>query len=385
MAEGYVPYDLAQNETDVQEEIYEYIRNYFPQWEPRAGHLEVIMSEAFSLIVTEIRALVNNVPPTIFRYFGRLVGIPPEEATSATTVSTWAVRADGGPYTIPEGTLVAFDQSGETVIFETINEVTVPAGSASTAPGEVVLQAYETGERANGFSGRPRLIDLLDFVVDVASIGTTEGGRDEEDPEVYENRLSNRLQLLADRPILPRDVERYVQTVPRVDRALAIDGYNPADGTFDNERMVAVAPLQVGGVQADTALEAAVAARLESSREANFIFHVIRPTYNPIEVTASVKAHPDYDKNDLQARVKNEIAAYLNPGEWGGGSIGEERVWIKQIRVRFLELVQVLANVEGVDYVVDDSLRINGLPQNFDMAGAAPLPAPNPTVNITAI
>lgn len=384
MAE-YVNPAIEADSTEIEDEVYEYIQGVFPDWEPREPHLAVVLTEALASVIADTREMASDVPPTIFRYFGRLVGITPKEAVSATGTATLTVRNTvGHTFQADELTFRIHVSGDEYVGFTNAEPVIIPSGSDSTS---FLIEALNDGAEPNGLTGPLEFITVDDRVTGVVLNGAIAGGQSEEDEDTFLDRLSDRLQLLADRPILPRDFEIYVRSMfPTVDRVLALDLFNPADSTYNNERMLTVVPIDAAGA-AMTSLHSAIVAALDAVREVNFIVNVMAPTYTPMTVTATVKAYAGFNTAEVEANVEAAVAQYLDPARWGQPAHGEERRWVKDgwEKVRFPEIMTVINNVEGVNYIVNDQVVLNGLAANTNvmLTGEAPLPAPNPTINIT--
>lgn len=231
----YVPFPLETEPTDLLQEMVEFLQDRLPGWEPHEGNLEMLIMEGKAQQDAETRDLAADVPPAIFRAFGKIARLPAIEALQAWVTSTWTMIDTAG-HTIPVGTIVTIDSAaGEPLAFETIEEIVVPNGSAVTAHGAVTLVAVEAGAAATGLDGPVTLSDPLDFVQSIALENTagnpavTVDGIDAESDDAYVSRLSRLLTLLAPRPILPPDFAILLQErIPGVDRAMAIDGYELA-------------------------------------------------------------------------------------------------------------------------------------------------------------
>jgi hypothetical protein len=233
----YIAPEIEHDPDTFEQEAYDYLKAQVPEYEPHDGNLEVWIIKAFSRIAAEIGDLASQVPATIFRYYGAVVmGIPPQDATFATAATTWTMRDSAG-YTIPIGTLVGFRTSGDELVgFETTNEVTVLAGATATGAGEVQIQATEEGAISSGLGtagAAMELIDDLAYVTSVVLTGTTGGGVDEESDEDYLNRLTLAMTLLTPKPIIPDDFSALARSLPEIERALAVDLWQP--GTNEQE------------------------------------------------------------------------------------------------------------------------------------------------------
>lgn len=387
----YISVPLDTDPDTLAEEAYDFLRIQWPDWEPSDGNFEAWLIRAFAQIASETRDVASAVPDTIFRWFGASVlNFPPVDAAPASVNSTWTVKDDAG-YTIPANTVVAIPATGdESIAFAVAVDVTVPPGSTATATGEVLLTAAEPGEAGSGLSGTPELVDALEFVNTIALVGSTTGGVDAEADDDYLDRLTRELQLLTPRPILPRDFAVLARRITGIARSAAIDGYNPADSSYDNERMVSIAVVDENGDAVSSGIKTQVDDLLQGLREVNFDVHVIDPTYTSIDVDFAVKIPDDpswvgetLSPADIEQRVIDALTAYLSPGNWGGEQ--GAGMWTNRTKVYYLEVAQVINNVPGVDRIDtvggNYALTINvhgASPARADIAltGAAPLPQP---------
>jgi hypothetical protein len=229
--QGYISYPITVEASTILSEAYDFIKTKVPEWMEHDGNLDTWILQVTSSQAADLMALAADVPDTIFKWYGaNLVGVPPLDATAATVDSTWTV-ADTQGYTIPAGSMVAIrDTSGVDHGFITSSDIIIPAGQTSTAVGAVTLMSVETGEILSGLGGAGvvvPLVDTLTFVNTVTLTGETAGGQDAELSSEYNERLARKLQRLSQRPILASDFSLAALDVDGVERAVAIDGYNP--------------------------------------------------------------------------------------------------------------------------------------------------------------
>jgi Baseplate J-like protein len=227
----YIQLPIQTNSVNLLELATNYLANRIPGWRVQEAELDYIMLQTQAMLAAELATIASDVPAAIFRYFGStLMDMPPEEATVASTSSTWTAIDDAG-YAVPIGTTVGIPSAdGSFVAFTTANEVIIPPGSTSTAIGEVILTASEAGAAGSGLGNEGtvvQLVDPLDWVDTIILAGMTIGGVDEELDDVYLDRLRAELQLMSPRPILPQDFAVLARERPGVFRATAIDMYNP--------------------------------------------------------------------------------------------------------------------------------------------------------------
>src|SRR5215218_2622556 len=281
----YIDLPITNDPDELTADALDFLMQAIPGWTPQEGHLEVWLLEVFARIEAETRDVASRVPRSIFRYYGKsLVGVVPIDAAPAQVATTWTV-IDAAGYTITADTVVSYRVSGDQqVYFSVLSDVVIAPGSTETAEGEVILQALEPGSAANGLDeDNFQLVDALAFVSEIEAVGVSSGGVDAETDDEYLSRLREELQLLTPRPILADDFATLAQRIGGVERATAIDGYNPSDGTFNNERMVTVAVADEAGHGVSPVIKTAVDAYLQSLREVNFIVHVIDPTITTVD------------------------------------------------------------------------------------------------------
>lgn len=359
---------------------YQTFQAAFPQWQPDAGAPETVLIEANAPQAAVAATLASGAPDSIFRFYGSLVGILPIDASSATVQSTWTMIDTAG-YSIPAGAQVGIRTAGDQLVpFTVLTSVTVAPGSSSTASGAVTLVAVTPGAAGSGLGsigGPLELIDVLDYVSGITQTAISTGGVDAEDDTTYMSRLRTELQLLTPRPIIPSDFAALALNTAGVARALALDGYNPADGTSGNERMVAVAVQDATGAAASSAVKASLDATLQAQREVNFVVNVIDPTFTVVDVAYTAIAAAGYSTSDVQTRATAAAAAFLSPATWGMPLTGDTRGWTETTTVRLFDLAAAIKNTEGVEHLTALTIGPSGGPlvaSDFTLTGPAALP-----------
>jgi Baseplate J-like protein len=349
-----------------------YLEAQVDGWEANPGNLETWMIEAVARIAAETAFVTAQVPPEIFRYFGEeILGLPTQSGLAASVGTTWtAIDTDG--HVIQEGTFIDIDGFG----FVVDHDVTIPSGSASTAVGAVLVFATDEGEEYNGLSEPIEPVEALDWVSVITAVGETSGGRTEEDIDSYLARLATVLQLQSPRPILPNDFAVLADQIPGVERATAIDGYNPAaGGSYNNERMLAIAAVDENGDPVSSAIKTEIQTTLDALREINFVINTVDPTYTDIDVTFTAKAHSGFDKAATELAAEQAVADYLSPANWGQPQYVSDVSWVNVTVVRYLEISQVINNVEGISYI--QTLTVEGGTVDVTLTGGpAPLTRP---------
>jgi len=223
----YIEIPIETDPELLAQEAFDFLQARISGWVPNDANLETIMIEAMSLMTAEARDVASAVPTDVFRYYGELVGIEPQEATHAVSTVDFALIDNLG-YTIPAGTQIGIRTSGDNLVPFQVTADTVIAPGSTTAL-DVPIQAVEPGVESSGLpdTSPVELIDILDFIDTITLNAETTGGIDAELTEDYLNRLRLRLRLLAPRPILANDFAIFAQDIAGVERAIALDMYEP--------------------------------------------------------------------------------------------------------------------------------------------------------------
>lgn len=383
----FITSPVVVDDEGMQTDAYDHIREQFPDWVPNDSNLETWQIGAFVRMVSQVADLNQDVPPGIFKYLGQsILGIPPIAAASATVQSTWTFTDNPAGRTILVGTLVSIPgPDGDPVAFEVVNEVTIASPALTTAVGEVTLRSVDPGEISDGLGGvgvEVVPLDPIAWVDTVTLTGVSSGGREEETDAQYLDRLSARLTLLTLTPILPRDYEvvaRDLAAQQGVDAFfLALDGYNPADNTFDNERMVTlVGKVADTGADISPTVLALIDADLQARREVNFVVNTDNPDRTTVDVTFTITSAPGFDGATAAADAVINVTDYLSPARWGLPVGPDPAGWVQADTLRRQEISTIINNTPGVDHWDTLTIGLNGGAQTaaeaFPLTGAAPL------------
>lgn len=392
---GYVSYPIESNTEDLLSDAYSFIKSKAPDWNENDANLDTWILQVAAAQASDLRSLAQDVPDSIFMYFGAtMMGIPPLDAIPAQVASTWTMVDSLGHF-IPAGTQVGItDSIGVMYAFQTTADIAIPAGQNATAAGAVTLSASIAGSAASDLGGngyQAVMIDTLSFVQSVVLTGTTSGGQDAELTSEYLDRLKRKLQRLSNRPVLASDFSLAALDITGVFRAVALDGYNPANQSSNNERMVAVAAVDDNGQPISSTLKTQLQTYLDGQRETNFIVNVFDPTVTQIDVTFNVKAIAGYTISTVQANAVAVVNRYLDPSNWGldpavTDATAQIQTWVNTPIVYYNKIIQVLSTAQGVDRVLSMSMAIHGSAlgtADVTLPGAAPL-TDQGTINGTA-
>lgn len=358
--------------------IVAYLQSVWPGWQPPTGHAN--LDDQIAIAVADLSAsdeqTFSAASTDAFRWFG-LNLVPdgqPEEAVAATSTVTIVPGTGAALQTIPAGTTYGIAVAGDLVGFEVVSDQTFASPAVNLTAVDVV--ADRTGTVGNDLTGALQQVDSLGFVASVTFEAPTSGGLDEEPTPTFLDRLRALLQLQAPRPIIPDNFAVMARNIAGVERAVAIDGYDPADhASYDpadpstwKERFVTVSAIDAAGEdvgatirgQIDTYFNGDATLGIRGKRETNFKVVVAAPTYTTIDVMWTAVAWPTWAPADVRAAGNAALSSYLSPSIWGQPTFGEQRGWENLRQVTIDGLYAVLRSVEGLRNVTALTFRIAG-------------------------
>jgi hypothetical protein len=378
----YQPPKVEVDRDAIFQEIVTDLETAIPGLEVAPGTLLWVLVRAVAARhAEELELLVERAEGEYDAFGQKLIRLPREAATQASTTSTWTATDTAG-HTIDAGTQITLDDgAGNRVAFAVQNTVTIPGGSNSTATGAVTLVAVEAGSAATGLSLDPQPERTLSWLASITIVAPTTGGQDAEDEDTYVDRLADELTLLQRTLTTTDKFEAFARNQPGVDRALAIARYDADTGTSNVGGHVTTAIIDENGLDPGSSVRTAVQTAMSALVVAGVAAHVIAATYNAITVVFAAKAEAGYDTTDVHDRAVAAVKDFLSPANWGRPRSGDRPLWVDTPKVRFQDVSTVLNQVEGLDYWT--SLTINGGTSDVTMTGVAALPAPTPTSSVS--
>lgn len=332
------------------------------------GSIETVLLEPLSIMVAEISYGLNRLPGAVLEaLLNRLYAIPRSAGLAPTATVEFTADASGA--SIPVGTLVQVVLDEEPIQFATDLELTIPAG---TPTATVTVTGTEFTDAANGIiAGTPVEVTTATTGVTSAVLSTAiGGGAGAEDGETYLDRASLVLQRLNSTLVKAEHFEAYALEDPTVFRAKAVDNYDSSLPAVAAGH-VSVAVLGPSGAVLSGPAKTALAAEMDQIAQVNLGVHVMDPTITAVNVTAQVHALPGADPTAVDTAVTAALDAYLSPLTWAWGAT-----------VRRNELIALMENVEGVDYV--DPGHPTTPAADVALSGVAPL-ADAGTLNVTVV
>lgn len=364
----------------------ERIQSYFPGWVPKPNGFTDLLLRGVAAMAAVGAEVAADVPYSIFRAFGPLAHDMPIDATPATVQSVWTAVDQQGGYEIPAGTPVGLTLSTSTsppVGFETVGDAIVAADEQTV---QIQLVATVPGLNTSGLDTVTRA-DSLTYISAVSLIGVTAGGADAELDDTYVNRMSSDFETWTTTPIRGPDFARKACDIPGVYRCAYWENYNPADASTDNDKYVALCPIDINGSAVSSGTMSQVQSYIESLREVNFVAPTVSPDYTSIDVTARLHVADPNNQQIAIANATSGIQGFLNSAAWGAPASGQSPVWTNTPVVRYSKVMTVLETTDYVEYADDVTINVTGnAPDVLDitMPGSFPLPLIG-TLTITAV
>lgn len=334
-----------------------------PGWTPREGNTEVLIFEGTALEISEGIVAINRVPGAVVQAILLLAGVDRDFGAAPIASATFTV-ADTVGHTIPGGTRLYLTlDDGTTVTFLVEPPgLDIPPGS-STGTVSIIGDVFTAS--ANGIVTGTHLLmaDPVPFIESVVLASDVADGRDRESDNQWRDRGVARLSRLSDALVLPRHFEAAALERPEVERALAIDLYDPTVGPNpgDNPGHITVAVLGENGAALSTEAKDAIEQALEASAVAMLDVHVVNITVTTVPFAFQIHLKAGFTSGSVIASVQDAVAAYVDPLTWKWGGV-----------IRLNEMIALVDRVDGVDYV--NTATINGVAGNYTVVGAATLP-----------
>jgi uncharacterized phage protein gp47/JayE len=209
-----------------------------------------------------------------------------------------------------------------------------------------------------------QLLGAVSGVQGVTNPRAAEGGADGETLEEYQLRAPSMLRNRG-RAIVPADYEAMAQEASAgvaVARAIAtLDSSGVTRPGWVTLMIIPKSqdpqPVPSAGLRQDVLNYLLQCAPAEIA--AGQTINVIGPTYLPVDVTATVAPVDPAQVGTVEQNALAALAAFLNPLTGGPGGLG----WDVGRALYASDIASVLGNVDGVDYVDELALYVNGVLQ----------------------
>lgn len=342
-----------------------------PGWIPREGNTEILIVESVALEVAEGIVAINRLPGAVVAAILLMAGVDRDFGAAPIASATFTLGDTNG-HTIPGGTrlyLTLADGTSVVFLVEPPGLTIAPGGNTGTV--SIIGDTFTSD--ANGIPIGTTLVlaDPVPFVEHVQLASAVADGRTMETDDEWRDRGVARLSRLSDALVIPRHFEAATLERPEVARALAIDLWDGSGGSpGDDPGHLTVAVLGEGGAPLSPEAKAEILTSLESRAVAILILHVIDITVDTVPVAVEVHLIDGFDEDVVEELIQDTVAGYINPLNWQWGGV-----------IRRNELISLVDQVSGVDYVIDVEIDGGGT-SDYTLTGAATLPEAG-TVTVT--
>jgi uncharacterized phage protein gp47/JayE len=345
--------------TDIYEAALEVLQSRIPDWTPTATNIEVMLLEALAIEIGETVFNINRLPVNMLRTLLALYGVT-QAPGSPPSVDIQFNSFDEDGYVIPAGTEVAITTStGDAISFFTDTEANILQDTDNVV---VSATADVNTNIANGIA----IGTNVEIIEDILGVETAEtasivaGGTLPESLEEWTTRGTQRLRRLVDTLVVPIHFTQAALEQTNVFRANTVDNYDPTASPpgdpGDHPGNVTVVVYGDGG-PLTTGEKEDLDTFLSDRANANLIIHVIDPTIVDVDVTVDIAIKPGFDAVEVENAVLARLDNYLNPTTWAWSGV-----------VRRNELISVIDQVDGVDYVDDLALPATDIDIGADLA-----------------
>lgn len=344
-----------------------------PGWIPREGNTEVVIIESLALETSEAIAAVNRVPGAVVQAILLLAGVDRDFGAAPIASATFTVGDTLG-HTIPGGTRLYLPlDDGSTVVFLVEPPGLDIAPGFSTGTASIIGDVFTAAANGIAIGATLLMADPVPFIESVVLASAVADGRDRESDNEWRDRGVARLSRLSDALVLVRHFEAAALERPEVERALAIDLYDPSQvgDPGDHAGHITVAVLGENGATLSTEAKDAIEQALEAAAVAVLDVHVVDIVIDTVPFAIQVHLKAGFTSGSVISAVQDAVAAYVDPLTWQWGGV-----------IRLNEIIALADRVDGVDYV--GTVTIDGVGANYTITGAATLPKAG-TVTVTTV
>lgn len=295
-----------------------HIQAVMPEWEPRAGNTEVLLLEAFALMLAPEILALQMVPAQAMEQVAGLMGTTRAAGYPTSGLVQFTVTNSNPTQLVPAGTALRLElsETGEVVDLETMDDLTIITTESLT--GSVRAEATDLGESGNGTPAGTELevLSLLPFV-ESAKLGTPlTGGQGVESDDSFLARAAATFARQNNTLTLPEQFTYAALATEGVARATTLDLVDPARPGVEAAGHVTVAVAGPGGSLLPAERRDLIQQSMESQALASLSVHVIDPTVTTVNVALTVKAAVGSAAEDVRGAVQAALSEWLSPTAW---------------------------------------------------------------------
>ena len=325
-----------------------------PTWDARNGALETVLMEAWATGTADLIYALNRLPGRIEEDILALYDVARYAGARATgtAVITWdtsrtATVSAGLRFAVPDSEIE-------------LEVTTTTTGTGATL--SVPVRATEPGSAPNSVASGAALdvLDSIPFAVSVALSGTLTGGADAETDAAYIERASTRLARVTSSLVVPEHFTAYALENPAIKRAKVYDQWDGTGSLVTSDLGYVTIAVYGAQAQVPSGTRTTLAAEMDERAASMITPVVIGATLTTINIAATVVALAGYDTNEVRDACEAAVRAYVNTDRWPwDGSLVDTQI------------IDVLADVPGVDYVSSGSVTPSGTTAITTPAGLA--------------
>jgi hypothetical protein len=352
------------NPIEVLNEILSAGRALLPEWTPAVGQIETVLAEAIAYRSSELAAAINRIPDATTEVLLQLFGLTRDNGTAATATISIEFNAAGS---LPQGTEILYVDAVTEQAYNFSLDADVSRTGGGTTTG-VAVTAVSVGTQYNiGVSGSNAVVIAPSTVVEsIVFTSDSAGGKNEETDAEFFNRATTLLASYTTATTTSTQIKYYVSANKTYANRVEVydrrryrnrDTQGTDYSLHDGAILVAVASTVSTPASAVAELPVSAAnlsdlyTSLEARTPSGLTIDVMSAELVDIDVTVDVKAVSGANTSTLRTALENAVKAYFDPNVWP----------FNTQRVRYNDVVTLLENVTGVDYIQDLKLNASTL------------------------
>lgn len=382
---AFDPIVIDSDATTITADILAGLTSRLSGWLPNEGAPEVALAEEFALQIAATNDLALVSTQLAAAGVATAFGFAPYVAVPATLPGvqlTLSLPASTStvPFTqamaVPRGFTIAVGDVAFALTVDATALVNFTAAADGSWQGtmSVNMVAVDAGSAGNVAAGSlATVVSATMTVVHATIVNAATGGTDAETVPEFLNRFTAWAATLRPGGVLVPDITALATTVSGVQRALGLDQYDPATPAIPAEKTVTVIPVDVAGAALTAGQKTVLTALLDATREVNFVFHVIDPTYTNIALNVTVSRDSSYTATAIHDAAVAALTTLIDPGKWGTVS-GDLHTWSEKTALTSFDVSAALGRVPGITAIT--AITINGSSTAASLTGPGALPSP---------
>ena len=355
------PYDSTV--TAILEESLTQAKALLPEWTPRVGQIETTLLEATAFQTANLANAANRLPGSAVETLLKLHGVVRSDGVKATATVAFTF-ADNYGHTIPALTPLAyFGPAGATFVYLLDADATVASGSTSLTGLAVTAQAVGTGYNTPSNGSSLQTQSVLPYVTITTLDSKPISGLNAETDAEFFSRAVTILKSYSTVMVTEDQLRAHILTnyTGNIYRAKSYNLRRYADrnmvtggGSHTGYVLVSVAGENVNGYPRsveDATVTASNISDITTAVTAKIATGLTIEIYNAelvgVGVTCEVYKTTSAASGTVNASVQAALEIYFDADAWD---------WERVVRVN--EVISLLDNVAGIDYVKTVTLSL---------------------------